>query len=291
MPLSRGWYPDPSGDGERYHDGTRWTGVRRGVSAPVDTRFRPWSPPTRKPRRQWGTGLAVVAAIVVVGVVAVAGLTFDAGPAAPLTRSLGLGGSDRLLPVVEPGVTSQSYRFLQETDAGDPVTYDPCEPLLVEVNPEGGPADYLRFVLPALAEVQDASGLRLTYAGTSERTWDTQSQEQGSVLISFEKRLDSDRADAVGVGGSLVMTMDGAALPHYVSGAVALRQDWFVAASRRGETAQQQAVVMHELGHVLGLGHVDDPDQLMSAENDGQTAFGAGDLVGLALAGAGTCAG
>ena len=42
-------------------------------------------------------------------------------------------------------------------------------------------------------------------------------------------------------------------------------------------------------GTLLGLDHVDDPTQLMHAENSGLTGFAAGDLAGLALLGSGPC--
>ncbi len=47
---------------------------------------------------------------------------------------------------------------------------------------------------------------------------------------------------------------------------------------------------MHELGHVLGLAHVEDPTQLMSPTNNGQVTYADGDLTGLAKLGAGSCA-
>jgi hypothetical protein len=56
-------------------------------------------------------------------------------------------------------------------------------------------------------------------------------------------------------------------------------------------TAIARSVVVHELAHVVGLAHVDDPTQLMAPRSDpGVTELQAGDLTGLALAGAGTCA-
>ena len=61
--------------------------------------------------------------------------------------------------------------------------------------------------------------------------------------------------------------------------------------SRPDGEAEVRAIVMHELGHVVGLAHVDDPRELMYADNVGQKAFGPGDLTGLAALGRGRCAG
>ena len=48
---------------------------------------------------------------------------------------------------------------------------------------------------------------------------------------------------------------------------------------------------MHELGHVVGLAHVDDSREVMYADNVGVTQFGSGDLAGLAALGRGRCGG
>lgn len=46
---------------------------------------------------------------------------------------------------------------------------------------------------------------------------------------------------------------------------------------------------MHELGHLVGLGHVPMSDQLMYEDHIGQRAFGAGDREGLRQLGLGPC--
>ena len=50
----------------------------------------------------------------------------------------------------------------------------------------------------------------------------------------------------------------------------------------------ERAVIQHELGHLLGLDHVDDAGQLIYSETrGGVTGFGSGDLNGLAALGGG----
>jgi predicted Zn-dependent protease len=54
-------------------------------------------------------------------------------------------------------------------------------------------------------------------------------------------------------------------------------------------TPLMRAIVLHELGHVVGLAHVDDPRELMYGDNVGLLDFGAGDRAGLARVGSGSC--
>jgi hypothetical protein len=53
--------------------------------------------------------------------------------------------------------------------------------------------------------------------------------------------------------------------------------------------AAARAIVMHELGHLVGLQHVAAPDQLMYERNVGQHDFGSGDREGLRQLGLGPC--
>ena len=75
---------------------------------------------------------------------------------------------------------------------------------------------------------------------------------------------------------------------RYVTGRVVLDQELFAGFGPR-ETPFAQAIVDHELAHVVGLGHVDDPGELMYDDNLGRTTYGPGDREGLARLGSISC--
>jgi hypothetical protein len=293
--MQRGWHPDPDGSGERFHDGARWTGVTRG--GPVATPARaPRTTRARRPRRRRSrAGLVAdgLTVLVLAGLGASAAL-LDRGPLTPVTEALGVGGPERLLPEVHPAQRSSAYAILEEDAAGDPVTYDPCEPVHYVVNPDGAPADYADFVGPAVSAAQDATGLRFVDDGTSTESWASRQRggrSEEPVLIAFVDRLEGDdvTVDTVGLGGSTSVKVDGLVGPHYLGGAIALKRSWFAEHSAHHDTALEQAVVMHELGHVLGLDHVDDRGELMYPSTGARLTYGPGDLAGLAVLGAGHC--
>jgi hypothetical protein len=59
--------------------------------------------------------------------------------------------------------------------------------------------------------------------------------------------------------------------------------------SRADGAAYATAVILHELGHVMGLEHVDDPGQLMYPEIGAPDGLAAGDLNGLQALGGAPC--
>jgi predicted Zn-dependent protease len=75
----------------------------------------------------------------------------------------------------------------------------------------------------------------------------------------------------------------------YVSGQVVLDQHKLAPTQLRDRTVAR-AVLLHELGHLVGLNHTTDRRQLMNSEAQfGVTDYAAGDLHGLALLGTQAC--
>lgn len=197
----------------------------------------------------------------------------------------------RVLPAVAVPPRRGHYTFEQtQPGAGDPVTYSPCRPIAYVVNPHGGPHGALAFIRSAVAAISRASGLAFDYQGTTTDTGFAHRSAGDPVLIGFAApgaiKGMSVESGHIGLGGSTAYEV-GLGRSVYRTGMVALRSDWF--GSSTTSTAEKRAVVMHELGHVLGLGHVSDPHELMNAENVGLTSLGPGDRRGLALLGRGPC--
>jgi hypothetical protein len=197
-----------------------------------------------------------------------------------------------------------SYAFLahQPGDPRDPVTYSPCRPIHVQVNPTGGPADAVALVQQAMSRVSAATGLRLDYDGLSTARPEWRSAYQPAlaedaalgdepVLVSWAapEEVDELRGDVAGIGGS-VWVRQGQGARRYVTGGVTLDTGAFAQLAQRSDAdSEEEAIILHEFGHLVGLAHVDDPGELMYEHNIGRTDFGPGDLAGLALLGKGSC--
>lgn len=183
---------------------------------------------------------------------------------------------------------------------GIPAAYDPCRPVHYVVNPALMP-DVARTLVPdAVAAVSAATGLVLVDDGLTSEPLTVerdviQPARYGTrwapVLIGFgtAQTYPPLAGDVAGVGGSSLVQPRGPASGRLVTGQVALDVDALEQLVTTGRSDEARAVIMHELGHVVGLDHVDDPEQLMYPSNRGRTSFGAGDLQGLAALGNGVC--
>lgn len=197
------------------------------------------------------------------------------------------------------GTDDGTYAFIshQPGDPSTPVTFSSCKPVLVEINLDGvdHPGVVKRMVLSAMGEVSAASGLQLQYAGPTARRprWPdpTLTVEGGAwpVLVAFATSDELPRIHGyAGLGGGT--TIDRGGVHAYVTGNVALETDYFNGLHDRHKgLALGRATVMHELGHVLGLGHVRDDGEVMNRKGHGTTELGPGDRRGLARLGKGPC--
>lgn len=198
----------------------------------------------------------------------------------------------------QPAGDSDDYVFTStQRGSDDPVTYDPCAPIHLVVDPrrmvEGG----MKMLDQAVERVSSATGLVLLVDGTTDepapddRTIRSDDGGWLPVRVSWSDPTAEPelKGDVAGRAGSASIVRDG----HrwYVTGSVVLDGPQLeeILDGRNGWTSAR-SVVMHELGHLVGLGHVDATGQLMRAKGDVRiTDWGAGDLAGLAAVGRGRC--
>jgi hypothetical protein len=204
------------------------------------------------------------------------------------------------LPPASTG--SRAYSLQPSPDPGQPfVAYDPCRPVHYVVRPDNAPPNSDQLIQQAIAKVSAATGLRFENDGaTSEapsehrKTYqvDRYGKRWAPVLISWSSPEESPglAGRIAGLGGSGYAQTPGHPLV-LVAGQVNLDAPALADVMHRPEgPAHVRAVIMHELGHVVGLDHVQDRHELMNEKNVGATDFGPGDLRGLALLGKGGCA-
>ena len=193
---------------------------------------------------------------------------------------------------------AEGFTVWERNADGTPVRFDPCSPIEVVLNPDGAPPSAHADLDEAVARVAAASGLDLALVGTtdeppSDPRLPYQPERYGErwapVLVTWARPgepgvtlRDTDR----GIAAPVAVGPEGERT--YVSGQVVLNADRRDLRPGFGDRRDAWgATLLHELAHLVGLGHVDDPDQLMHTyPGEGEVAFGMGDRAGLAAVGA-----
>ena len=214
---------------------------------------------------------------------------------APVRRAIGF-GAERQLPV--PDVVRQggtyTYAMTQPGDSTEPVGWDPCEEIRYRVNPDGEPQGGRALIDRAVARISGATGLAFEDEGdTDDRPFPGGVKLFGRpdpVVIGWATPAEYPElaAQVAGVGGAIAERGGGGRL-HFVSGGVVLDVEAFTPTTVAQQPRVMEAIVLHELAHVIGLAHVSEPMELMYADNTGQVELGPGDREGLARLGSVPC--
>lgn len=229
--------------------------------------------------------------LVVVALVWAVGTVLGRSPAWPVH-----------LPARVAGAFHADHTFLETDAAGRPVAWDHCRAIHYVVNPQGAPSDWRELVRAATDEITTASGFVLVLDGTTtDRSWTGGRGDGDPVLVGWGVRREVGPIGegAAGLGapitfGSTTSTGSGqGAARHHGSGIILFDSLYFGELARHDRRGDEQMIVVHEWLHVLGLGHVQQDDEVMgtSGRRTGGTHLGRGDVAGLAALHAVPCGG
>jgi hypothetical protein len=230
--------------------------------------------PSRRKRLSAAVLATIVAATLVVGAVA--------------------GGID-VSQNIGPRGSNSDYRFLAVI-GGEPVRWNPCEPIHYVVNTQEAPQGSLQDVQEAISRVSVDTGVTFVFDGSTREIPQSDrssylpalyGERWAPVVIALAYQSQTDIPFHEGEDQFAAVSRPLAPLdrtPQFVSGWVAINAadhsppGW-------ASPASEGPTILHELGHIMGLDHVNSKAELMEPSGGYVTDFGPGDLAGLELLG------
>ena len=196
-----------------------------------------------------------------------------------------------------------SFTFVKE-DGCTPARFDPCQPIHYVMNPAQAPSTGAADVDEAFSRMAQATGMTFVNDGVTDEVLrrgpfveDRYPGRWAPILVAWS-RQSGERANVEVVGSGFPYRVDDV----LVSGTLTLNSDavsdrerstpipgGFGAAPGFGAIGAEGVtwgrVILHELAHIVGLGHTRDRDQLMYPDTAQQTShtteYRSGDREGL----------
>jgi len=174
---------------------------------------------------------------------------------------------------------------------GKIIRWDACGAINWKLRRGPGPPDAHEIATQALQQLSDATGLTFRYTGETADVVDAvEGRIDRTIYIAWAtpNEVPDLEGSVAGEGGPTYSHDIGPGAdtePRPTSGAAVVDASEHLAPGFAGG-ASEGAVLLHELGHVFGLAHVNDPHRLMYPSTNGQLSGGyqPGDLAALATA-------
>jgi len=217
----------------------------------------------------------------------VAGYYVGTPTAAPPPPDPGTGGGGGTVPT-GPGSqptsppSTGSHAFLYATSFGTYARWNPCTSVTYELNLAGAPAFARAAVADAMTKVMQATGINMVDLGDTTAGLTGTPPAGVDAVIAFS----TTQADGTAFGGGTLgqgggsYSYTGAGLnAKVVSGYVLINRTYSFLDGYMANGLSQ--TLLHELGHMMGLGHVNDIAEVMYPYSHTVTGWGPGDREGL----------
>jgi Matrixin len=193
----------------------------------------------------------------------------------PDGRGLWVATSGRYVP--NAATAQGTHAFLFHDSLNRPGRWNPCASITWVLNPAAAPAGAQQLLVDAFDHVGSITGLTFRYGGTTSAA--PNADTPGTIVVGWVRGLGSDgRATPSGILTPRAPRITAAAIEFNVDRPHPMTfGNW-----------GWGPVVLHEIGHALGLDHVTDAAQLMYPVHQAgsPSTFASGDLAGLYRVGA-----
>ena len=178
--------------------------------------------------------------------------------------------------------TTGPHNFLYRMSDGSFARWDPCSPITFKVNYSGAPPFARSEVAKAVAKLEAVSGLDLVDTGETAGGNDRTPPPGTKAVISFVSPAENPSiAGVAGLGGGAYYPPWNG-LDAYVAQGFVHINETLTYSEGTGPTGLE-GLLLHELGHMVGLDHVDSVAEVMypTMHNLPYAGYGPGDRQGL----------
>jgi len=192
--------------------------------------------------------------------------------------------------------TIDDYTLNLNSD-GSTVRWNPCSTIRWKANLTLAPDGALDALRAAMDDLATATGMTFTYAGATSalptKAWLEGTVDSGTILVAWVPKGASDlwSGNADGEGGwyKRGVSTNGVTWTWRIERGFVLIDPTSTAAYAAGFSSGVSlgALLLHELAHTVGLGHIDDDSQLMypTLSSSTDARYAEGDRAGLARLG------